>query len=220
MEQAQAVVKPEGSCAVGSRHQKPVIVVDVGGVLIDYDLDRVFEALSRRLNIPLPLLSPVDLDRLFHPLVTGTGDWKDVLPGLDAALGIRLSPGEWHTVCSQIFIGEVPGMDEALAELKSDYRLIALSNTMAVHWTHLMETYSIFRHLDGWVLSYLEGTVKPRPEIYARLQRRYCGNAPPFFFTDDTRSHVQAARRLGWHAAVFCGADDFMENVRRHRAEG
>lgn len=197
---------------------KPVIVLDVGKVLVDYDPRVVVEELSRRCGRHIDLPQAADLDELFFPVYVGKRSWRDILRVLSSALGICLGSQEWWGCWCRIFTGEVSGMREALAELKSEFRLVALSNTEEVHWTFLVRTYPIFRLLDGWVVSYREGVAKPDPAIYRALMDRYCDGQPPVFYADDTPRYVEAARRLGWEAEVFRDAAQFKEEIRRRCA--
>jgi len=195
--------------------QKPVIVLDAGGVLVDYDVAIVYDQLLKRYNIAIDPAPGVDLENLFGSLQVGRGSWHDILPTLNHALGTALEPEEWKDLWCSIIIGEMPGMHDALTDLKTDFRLIALSNTIAVHWQYLIKKYPIFDLLDGWIVSYLAGAAKPDPAIFKSLQDRYCSGRAPFFFTDDTDRHIETALKLGWPAKVFQGAADFMATIDR-----
>ncbi len=199
--------------------QKPVIVLDAGGVLIEYDVAIVYDELFKRYHLRVESSSRADLDTLIAPLEVGKKCWRDILPFLNRRLGVTLSPEAWKAIWCSMIIGEMPGMREALVALKPDFHLVALSNTIDVHWTYLLETYSIFALLDGWVVSYREGAVKPDPTIFKRLQDRYCQGRIPFFFTDDTALHVEAARKLGWPAKVFQDAADFLASIHGLRVQ-
>jgi FMN phosphatase YigB (HAD superfamily) len=196
---------------------KPVIVLDVGKVLVDYDTKVVLEELSKRCGREIGPPLPLDLDKLFFPLYVGRQSWEDILQVLNTALGFSLEPQEWRGLWCRIFTGEVPGMREALAELKSDFRLVALSNTEEVHWTFLVQNYPILGLLDGWVVSYKEGVAKPDPAIYGAVVDRYCDGRLPVFYTDDIPRYVEAARRLGWEAEVFSDAARFKEEITWRR---
>jgi len=196
---------------------KPVIVLDVGKVLVDYDPKVVVEVLSKRCGREIELPVPSDLDKLFFPIYVGTQSWGDILQVLNSALGISIEPQEWTELWCRIFTGEVPGMREVLTELKSEFHLVALSNTEEVHWTFLVRKYPIFELLDGWVVSYTEGVAKPDPAIYRVLMDCYCDGQLPVFYTDDTPQYVEAARGLGWQAEVFTDAAHFKEEIRRRR---
>jgi len=180
-------------------------------------IPRLLEELSKRCGREIGLPLPIDLDELFFPVYVGTQSWGDILHVLNNALGFFLESQEWRELWCRIFTGEVPGMREALAELKSEFRLVALSNTEEVHWTFILQKYPIFKLLDGWIVSYTEGVAKPDPAIYEVVVERYCYGRLPVFYTDDTPRYVEAARRLGWEAEVFTDAAHFKEGIRKRR---
>jgi len=196
---------------------KPVIVLDVGGVLVGFDLKPLVRALSKNRGgrVTLPPLSAID--RLFLPVQTGESSMEDIVPELNASLGVSLSPSEWDVLSCSIFTGEIPGMKEMLRELKKDFFLVALTNTVEVHWSFLLKTYDILHLMDGCVVSYLEGVAKPDPAIYKRVAERYCGGGPPHFHTDDLPEYVEAARKMGWRSEVFTTPSQFTEQVLRSR---
>ncbi len=198
-------------------HYKPVIVLDAGKVLVDFDTNVVLDELSKRSGREIDLPSPLDLDRLFFPVIVGRQSLSDTLKGLNTALGLSLDLQEWRQLWCRIFTGEVPGMRKALTELKSEFRLVGLSNTDEVHWTFLLQKYPIFELLDGWVVSYTEGVAKPDPAIYGAVVDRYCNGQLPAFYTDDIKQYVEAARRLGWEAEVFTDAAHFKEETKKRR---
>lgn len=202
---------------IHSRNDKPVIVLDVGGVLVGFDLKPLIKALSenRGDRVNLPPLSAID--RLFLPVQTGKSSMKDIVPELNASLGVSLSPSEWDALSCSIFTGEVPGMKGMLRELKKDFLLVALTNTIEVHWSFLLETYDILALMDGCVVSYLEGVAKPDPAIYRLVAERYCGGRPPHFHADDLREYVEAARRVGWRSEVFRNPSEFKHQVMSFR---
>ncbi len=196
-------------------HYKPVIVLDVGRVLVDINPKVVLEELSRRAGREIGSLLQLDLEKLLFPLYAGTWSLEDIRRIVNGTLRLSLEPGEWRELWCRIVTGEVPGMREALAELKSEFRLVALSNTDEVHWKFLLKKYPIFELLDGWVVSYAEGITKPDLAMYSALVNRYCDDRLPFFYTDDTAHYVEAARSLGWEAEVFTDAAHFKEEVRK-----
>jgi 2-haloacid dehalogenase len=196
---------------------KPVMVIDVGRVLVDIDPDRVLRDLSRRSGRQLGMPHPDDLDSIFLPLYVGECSWLETLETINKALGLSIKGYEWRQIWCSIITGEVPGMRQALGELKDEFTFVALSNTDEVHWNYILDTYPIVQLLDGWVVSFEEGMMKPDPGLYQRVIDRYGNGRPPFFYTDDSPRFVEAARRLGWDAEVFLDAAHFKEEVARRR---
>lgn len=204
---------------IPGKKDKPVIVLDVGGVLVNFDLKPLIRALSKNRGekITLPPLSAID--ELFLPVQTGQSSLDEIVPKLNATLGVSLTPTEWNALSCSIFTGEMPGMKEMLIELKKDFFLVALTNTVEVHRTFLLKTYDILKLIDGWIVSYLEGVAKPDPAIYHRVVDRYCNGGVPYFHTDDLPEYVEAARQLGWRSEVFRGPLQFKSQVLRSRPE-
>lgn len=200
---------------ITEKKDKPVIVLDVGGVLVDFDLKPLIRALSKNRGdkVTLPPLSTID--ELFLPVQTGQSSLDEIVPKLNAFLGVSLAPAEWNALSCSIFTGEMPGMKEMLGELKKDFFLVALTNTVEVHWTFLLKTYEILKLMDGWIVSYLEGVAKPDPAIYQRVVDRYCNGGVPYFHTDDLPEYVEAARQMGWRSEVFSGPLQFKSQVLR-----
>ena len=194
-------------------NHKPVIVIDVGKVLVDINLNVVLEELSKRYKKKID--PSLDLDNLFSSLYTGRQRLGDILRTVNEALSISLTPEEWQKLWCRIIIGEVHGMRKVLSKLKSNYCLIALSNTEEVHWKFILEKYPIFELLDGWVVSYEQGVQKPDPAIYRVIMNQFCNGMLPFFYTDDIPEYIEAAQRLGWEAAVFIDAAQFEKNIKR-----
>jgi 2-haloacid dehalogenase len=199
------------------KNDKPVIVLDVGGVLVGFDLKPLIRALSKHRGDSVALPSLSTIDRLFLPVQTGKSSMDDIVPELNASLGVSMSPSEWHALSCSIFTGEVPGMKEVLRELKKDFLLVALTNTVEVHWSFLLKTYDILDLMDGRIVSYLEGVAKPDPAIYQMVVDRYCDGRLPYFHTDDLPEYVEAARRVGWRSEVFRNSLQFKNEVLRNR---
>jgi FMN phosphatase YigB (HAD superfamily) len=197
------------------RTDKPVIVLDVGGVLVDFDLKALFATLSSRLGKKVSVSSALTLDKFFLPVQTGDMCLDDIFPALNASFGVSIAPDEWRDLCCSIFTGEVPGMKETLIQLKSDFFLVALTNTIEVHWTFLLKTYEILKLIDGCIVSYKEGAAKPNPAIYQAVVDRYCDGRSPYFYTDDTPEYVEAARRMGWQSEVFRSPLQFIDELLR-----
>jgi FMN phosphatase YigB (HAD superfamily) len=154
------------------RADKPVIVLDVGGVLVGFDLKPLIGALSKDRGEKVVFPPLANIDRLFLPVQTGEASLDDMVPELNASLGVSMAPSEWHALSCSIFTGEVPGMKEVLLQLKTDFLLVALTNTVDVHWTFLLKTYDILKLMDGCIVSYLEGAAKPDPAIYQMVVDR------------------------------------------------
>jgi len=84
-------------------------------------------------------------------------------------------------------------------------KVYALSNFAADTFEIARTLYPFLDDFDGRVISAHVGSIKPEPEIYARLEAM--AGLPPeaLFFTDDSPANVAAARARGWRAHLFTG---------------
>lgn len=106
---------------------------------------------------------------------------------------------------------------EALAET-GDYRLFLLSNTNALHITHVEEIMGSerFRRFKGcfekFYLSHEINLRKPNAEIYEFVLNENGLKAEETFFIDDSKENTEAAEKLGircWNLQV--GQEDIIQ---------
>lgn len=199
------------------RDSLPVIVLDAGKVLVDFDLRILEKALSALGGDRAVRGLSSGMAQLLEALYRGRRTPDDIRSQINAQCGLAIAAEDWTRLWCGIFVGEIPGMGQALEDLRSEFRLVALSNTDEVHWPFVVEQYPLFKLLDGWVVSYEEALAKPDPAIYRLVEQRYCGGGPPFFHTDDAPEYVRVAQGLGWESAVFRDAASFRAEVARRR---
>ena len=91
-----------------------------------------------------------------------------------------------------------------LIELKEQgYRRLILSNLSEKTVRECEKDLRFFDHVDGGILSYRVGMIKPEPEIYKCLIRRYDLNPEECVFLDDREDNISTAKSLGINGIVF-----------------
>ena len=81
----------------------------------------------------------------------------------------------------------------------------ALHDLRPVSYTHLCaEALNFLPAMEGGILSYKEHLIKPEPEIYQLLLKRYGLKAEESVFLDDTLKNVEAAEEQGIHGIHYC----------------
>jgi len=196
-----------------TQEEKPLLVLDAGKVLVDFDLAAAVDALSELRGEPLSLPLPSHLEKVFHEAELSPPAWRATTAALNEEYGLDLTCDGWASIWCRIFRGEVQGMRELISELKETFRIVALSNTCQLHWEYVTENYPIFKLLDGWVVSYEVGAAKPQEEIYHALMEEYGGGKPPFLYVDDMPLFVEGARKVGWDAVLFRGAEELRGEI-------
>jgi len=95
-----------------------------------------------------------------------------------------------------------------LPKIKSaGHKLYYLSNITFDVRDYLVDAYDFFDLFDGGVFSCEERIIKPNPEIYHLLLRRYNLKAGDCIFFDDMEKNVAAAEKEGIKSVLFTTAD-------------
>lgn len=96
-------------------------------------------------------------------------------------------------------------VNEWISELRDrGCRIYILSNmSKPAHEVHGDGCMSFLKDVDGAILSYQEGLIKPDQKIYALLCDRFAIEPQTAVFLDDTLRNVEAAREFGLHAIHF-----------------
>ncbi len=186
------------------------IIFDLGGVLIDWNPDYVFQKTipdaERRAffyqnicthdwNIEQDAGRPLAVAT--EQLVAENPDWETE---------IRDFYGRWEDMLG----GPIPETVDLFRELRGlgRHRFYALTN-----WSHetfpvALGRYDFLHWFDGRVVSGEEMTRKPFDDIYEILLERYSVEPQRAVFIDDNADNVAAAERLGIHGIRFENAAD------------
>jgi putative hydrolase of the HAD superfamily len=190
------------------------IIFDLGKVLVQFDFERGFQALQGVCPYDAAhirrRIASTDLVERFE---TGLIAPADFVAQLSRLLALDIGYAQFCKSWSSIFTD--PLIPEAMLEgLAARYRLLLLSNTNAIHFEMIRETYPMLRHFHHCILSYEVHAMKPRPEIFqAALDR--CGCRPEeCFYTDDIAAYVEAAQQLGIDAVQFESLEQLERELR------
>ena len=66
---------------------------------------------------------------------------------------------------------------------------------------------------DGGIYSYQEHLIKPNPEIYELIIKRFNLNKNETIFFDDKEKNVKAAKETGLKSIVFTSLQDIKDNI-------
>lgn len=92
-----------------------------------------------------------------------------------------------------------------IRELKEKgYRIYILSNWSKPAYEANLETNLCFlKEVDGAVMSFMEGVIKPDPQIYELICNRYEIDPKEAVFLDDNADNIEGARAFGLNAIHF-----------------
>jgi len=86
---------------------------------------------------------------------------------------------------------------QILKKLKEYCRVILLSNTDVMRYGFIKESFPEILIFDAYILSHLEGCIKPDPRIYKAALEKAEAQADECLFIDDRGDNIDAANALG-----------------------
>lgn len=93
------------------------------------------------------------------------------------------------------------------------YRVYILSNYGRWTYGQTQEALSFLDDVDGALFSYEVKQIKPEPEIYQSLLKRYDLKAEECIFLDDRQENIDGAKSQGINGIRFMGYDDAKEKM-------
>ena len=192
------------------------IIFDLGGVLIDWNPEYLFQKMI-----------PDTKQRQYFLQNVCNHDWNvEHDAGRPIAEGTALKIAEfpeWETEIRAYYdrwtemLGGV--LDETVVLLKEliehpDYRVLALTNWSAETFPIALDLYDFLHWFEGIVVSGDEKTRKPYRDIYETLLNRYNVNASDAVFIDDALVNVKGAEALGINGIHFQSPTQLRADLR------
>lgn len=184
------------------------ILLDLGGVLIDVDYHRTAEAFNALgFDGFEAIYSKAQQDHLFDGFEIGALSPQEFRARIRSLHGNGITDAQVDH-CWNAMLGRIPPERiDLLKRLRSQYKLLLLSNTNAIHvpafGNIIAEHNGIadFRALfDGAYYSCEMGLRKPDAEAFHHVLSRHGAEPSRTLFIDDSIQHVVGAREAGLKA--------------------
>jgi len=191
---------------MGEPHKVDTVVWDIGRVLVQWDLARIY-----RDAIP----DDAERHRFVSEVVSESWHAQHDA-GVTHAEMVAARQAEFPHHADLIALyatnwldslpGPVTGTHDLIERLAArDVPQFAITNFGVDAWNLFRPTFPILDHFQDIVVSGAERLVKPGEAIFALAAQRF-GRAPEaMLFIDDSAANVATARALGWHVHHFTG---------------
>ena len=180
------------------------VIFDLGGVIVPLDFAAGYKQLEGRCpytaeEIPERIRSTDAVVRFESGKVSPEHFYRE----LAAVLQLDASYDEFKALWCAIFPEQALFPHEWIEQIRREKRVLLLSNTNAIHFAMIRQTYPLLRHFDDYVLSHEVGALKPSPLMYeAAIARARC-EPGECFFIDDIPAYVAGAQAAGIDAVQF-----------------
>ena len=181
----------------------PVIIFDLGKVLVDFDYTIAARKIAAR-----SAKSPKDLHAFLgsSPILleyeSGRLTRRQFFDLVCQAIGFHGDLEEFGGFFADIFT-EIPGTLALHAELRRrGLKTYVFSNTNDLAIEHIRRNFPFFEQFDGYIFSYEIGGMKPQPEIYAAMETLSGRHGADLVYLDDRLENVEAGAARGWRTIL------------------
>ena len=196
------------------------VILDLGNTIVPLDFTRGYRELQAACGHSVEeLRRRIGSTDLVVRLESGQVAPEDFVAQFSEILGLRVNYAGFRRLWSSIFLPDTLIPEPFLASLKKRYRLVLLSNTNAIHFEMIRESYPLLGHFDHFVLSHEVRALKPAPVIYDEAIARAQCLPQECFFTDDIDDYVEGARRAGIDAEPFRGFEKLQTDLKARGVE-
>ena len=176
-----------------------VVIFDMGGVLYDFQGDRLIAGTSRRARRWRSEEVQAHWPELARGFETGVATDTAFAQTIVEHYDLTLTPSEFLVEFRSAAVGFYDGALTLVAEVRERHRVLSLSNTNPVQWGKVLADLGHSDPFNAHHPSHLSGFHKPDPQVFEAVSRLIPQNSGVHFF-DDRSDNVDAARRFGWHA--------------------
>lgn len=183
---------------------QPTFIFDIGNVLINFDLSRLLQMVSKNSKIPIEKLGETWTPEDTFALETGRSNSQERYRQYADSIGLHWSYDVWKSVWMSIYSINESGMALVRECMVEKVPIYILSNLAEYNKEAIEMKYNYFFKLfNGSFFSYELSLLKPDPEIFLSVCSTIKTSPENCIFIDDLPENVHGARSIGMRAIQF-----------------
>ena len=192
------------------------IIFDLGGVLIDWNPEyvylEVFQGDRKKMKWFFDEVCTMDWNEnqdAGYSIHLATEERVKMFPQYEK--WIRMYYGRWEEMLGESIQETVEIFDKFVAN--PAFRVVALTNWSAETFPVALEKFEFLHRFEGIVVSGIEKTRKPFPEIYQLTLDRFGFQPKDCLFIDDNLRNIEAASAMEIETIHFTSPSDLKQNL-------
>jgi FMN phosphatase YigB (HAD superfamily) len=179
------------------------VVFDLGKVLVDFDYSIAARRIAARGKMTLQEIAAyINQSPLFFEYESGRVTTQQFFDEIRGVTGFRGDLGEFSNCFADIFTAIEP-MVQLQADLQqAGMPAYAFSNTNELAVQHIRRTFPFYSRLNGHILSYEHGAMKPDARLYEVVERHSGLRGGEILYLDDRQENVVAGAARGWQVIL------------------
>ncbi len=191
------------------------IVFDVGNVLVVWDPASVVAKIFPDENTE-ELTKAIFKSDLWFDLNLGRLTIPEAIKRYERTLGFEVTILDHLLDEVKKSLLPIPESFLLLNQLhEAKYSLFALTDNIREFMVYLQATYDFWPKFKGIVVSAEVGFLKPAPEIYDFLLKKFALNAKETLFIDDLLPNILGAKRLGMQGIQFINTSQCILEMKK-----
>jgi 2-haloacid dehalogenase len=193
------------------------VVFDLGGVLVDWNPRHLYRKIFTGNEPAMEAFLADVCNTAWNEKQDRGRPWAEAV-----AEAIALHPAHESNIRAyrerwdEMLNGALEETVQVLDELhQGGVRLLALTNWSAETFHVAQERFGFLARFEGVLVSGQEGLMKPEPEIFQLLIRRYGLTPSRTLFIDDVQKNVDAAAEQGMRAIQFIDAQQLRNDLNQ-----
>ncbi|MBN4062170.1 MAG: HAD family hydrolase [Flavobacteriales bacterium] len=198
------------------------IIFDLGGVLLNIDYGLTINAF-KDLGIKNfdEIYTQFKQEKFFDDFETGKSTSNQFRSGIKNYLP-TVNNKQIDAAWNAMLLNFPKENIELLKLLKEHYKLFLLSNTNEIHFSKFNEIIynqyqipSLDVFFDKVYYSFLVGYRKPHLETFKQVLSESCIHADETLFIDDSKQHIEGAKRAGLNTHLLSGKDNVADALKK-----
>lgn len=181
------------------------LVFDLGNVLIEWNSEKILTSFEPEKERQQILRQAIFDSGVWHQTDKGELSLKEACDEVLAQLDDSYHPAVQNIFYNWYEVVEVyTGLQEQIRLwAEQGYRIYILSTTCEIFYRiEKAGLLPVFPLLSGYILSSEVGVVKPEPEIYQKLLKKYGIDPTESIFIDDIQANLDTAAELGFETIL------------------
>jgi len=194
--------------------ERKALIFDVGGVLLDYDMDNLLNNISSkcdsctRAETVASLIGGLELSRGVNTPKTLYDELKD---NHELSTSFEELTSYWNGgLCSRDWVSDL------LTDLSTQTTLIILSDTNAMHWDHITDNILDLKLFSHVFVSHQSGMMKDSRAIFDLVIEKIDFEPAQLLFIDDTLSNTVHASDSGMATHHFKDKSGMLVAIIKH----
>ncbi len=192
------------------------VVFDLGKVIFKYSFSIAYEFWANAANVnPDNIKENFSFDKTFEDFERGKISSEQFRNEINDQLNLNLSIENFEKGWCSIYLEAYEDIDKLLVKLKKNYKLVALTNTNALHSQVWKEKYSeTLQHFEKIFCSYELGIRKPENKIFEIVLDYLKSEPAETIFLDDNIENVNSAKAVGIVSILVLSQEQMYSQLR------